>query len=47
MATKEKNIPMDRDGVPKRNYDLLLSDKTAYDEKVANIISDYVSLVKI
>ena len=29
-----------------RNYDLLLSDRTDYDEKVANIVSDYVTIVK-
>jgi NTE family protein len=44
--TKEKSIPKDRDGVIDRNYDLLLSDKTPYDEKVANIVSDYIILVK-
>jgi NTE family protein len=44
--TKEKNIPIDHDGVMDRNYDLLLNDKTDYDEKVANIVSDYVKLVK-
>ena len=29
-----------------RKEDLLLNDKTDYDEKTANIVSDYVSLVK-
>lgn len=45
-TSKEKNIPMDRDSVIDRNYDLLLCDKTPYDEKVTNIVSDYVTLVK-
>jgi NTE family protein len=45
-TTKEKSIPIDRDCVIDRNYDLLLCDKTPYDEKVANIVSDYVTLVK-
>lgn len=44
--TKEANIPMDHDGVEDRNYDLLLCDKTDYDETVANIVSDYVNLSK-
>jgi NTE family protein len=43
--TKEKNIPMDHDGVINRNYDLLLCDKTDYDEKVADIVSDYIKFV--
>jgi hypothetical protein len=42
---KENNIPIDRDSVVDRNYDLLLSDKTAYDEKVAYIVSDYINFV--
>ena len=43
--TRQNNIPMDHDGVVDRNYELLLSDKTAYDEKVANIVSDYIKFV--
>jgi NTE family protein len=45
--TKEKNIPMDHDGVINRNYDLLLCDKTDYDEKVADIVSDYIKFVSM
>jgi hypothetical protein len=37
--TKIKDIPMDHDGVIGRYFDLLLDDKTDYDEKVANIVS--------
>ncbi|MBV9179488.1 MAG: patatin-like phospholipase family protein [Nitrososphaeraceae archaeon] len=43
--TKEEIIPMDHDSVMDRNYDLLLSDKTDYDEKVADIVSDYIGFV--
>ena len=44
--TKQNNIPVDHDGVVDRNFELLLSDKTAYDEKVADIVSDYINLVE-
>jgi NTE family protein len=43
---KIKDIPMDHDGVIDRYFDLLLDDKTDYDEKVANIVSDYIDFVK-
>ena len=43
--TKEETIPMDHDSVIDRKYDLLLCDKTDYDEKVADIVSDYVGFV--
>lgn len=44
--TREEILPIDQDGVKDRYYDLLLCDKTDYDEKVANIVSDYVTLTK-
>jgi NTE family protein len=44
--TKEENIQWDHDAAKDRKEDLLLNDKTDYDEKTANIVSDYVSLVK-
>ena len=44
--TVEKNISMDHDGAHDRKEDILLNDKTDSDEKNANIISDYISLVK-
>ncbi|HYA82721.1 MAG TPA: patatin-like phospholipase family protein [Candidatus Bathyarchaeia archaeon] len=44
--TKIKDIPMDHDGVIDRYFDLLLDDKTDYDEIVANIVSDYIDFVK-
>jgi NTE family protein len=43
--TKEETIPMDHDSVIDRKYDLLLCDKTDYDEKVADIVSDYIGFV--
>jgi NTE family protein len=45
MAYKGKKIAMDHDRVIDRNYDLLLCDKTDYDEKVADIVSDYIKFV--
>jgi NTE family protein len=45
-STKEENIQWDHDFVKDRKEDLLLNDKTDNDEKNANIVSDYVSLVK-
>jgi len=44
--TKEENIPWDHDAVMDRKEDLLLNDKTDYDEKTANIVSDYINLVE-
>ena len=44
--TTEDNIPMDYDGAKDRREDILLNDKTNSDEKNANIVSDYISLVK-
>jgi hypothetical protein len=43
--TKEETIPTDHDSIIDRKYDLLLCDKTDYDEKVAYIVSDYVGFV--
>ena len=43
---KEKPISFDPDFVEGRKDDILLGDKTDYDEKVANMISDYVDLTK-
>jgi hypothetical protein len=45
-STKEENFPWDHDAVLDRKEDLLLNDKTDYDEKTANIVSDYISLVE-
>ena len=43
--TKQNYIPVDHDGAVDRNFELLLCDKTLYDEKVANIVSDYINFV--
>jgi NTE family protein len=45
-STREENIAWDHDAVLDRKEDLLLNDKTDYDEKTANIVSDYINLVE-
>ena len=42
--TQEEYIPQDHDGASDRKEDLLLNDKTDYDQKVSNIVSDYITL---
>jgi len=42
--TREENIPHDHDGALDRKEDLLLNDKTDYDQKVSEIVSDYITL---
>jgi NTE family protein len=37
-------VPLDLDGIRDRKNDLTYQDKTPYDEKVANIVSDYYNL---
>ena len=37
-------VPSDLDGIRDRKNDLTYQDKTPYDEKVANIVSDYYNL---
>jgi NTE family protein len=39
-------VPSDLDGIRDRKNDLTYQDKTPYDEKVANIVSDYYNLTK-
>jgi NTE family protein len=43
---KEDPISFDVDFVENRKWDLLLGDKTDYDEQVANVVTDYVDLAK-
>lgn len=43
---KEKPISFDLDFVENRKLGIIFSDKTDYDEQVANVITDYVDLVK-
>jgi hypothetical protein len=38
------SIPQDHDGVQGRQLDLILNDKTDYDQKVADIVSDNIRL---
>ncbi len=44
--SKRSPAPIDYDGVKDRKNDIGYSDKTYYDQKVSNIVSDYVSLAK-
>lgn len=44
---KENPISFDRDFVENRKWDLLLADKTHYDEQIANVVTDYVDLVRL
>jgi predicted acylesterase/phospholipase RssA len=41
-----KEIPIDRDGMMTRRNNITFHDKTAYDEKVALLITDYIDLAK-
>ena len=43
---KEKPASFDHDFVQDRKFDIIFGDRTDYDEKVANIVSDYVDLAK-
>jgi len=45
---KESNTtpPSDNDGLNDRRNDLTYHDKTEYDQKVANVVTDYVNFVK-
>jgi hypothetical protein len=43
---KEEPISFDLDFVKDRQWDILLGDKTDYDEQVANVVTDYVDLVE-
>jgi NTE family protein len=42
----ENPISFDKDFVENRKWDLILGDKTDYDEQVANVITDYVNLAR-
>jgi NTE family protein len=43
---EEKGIPEGFDEITDRQYDLLFSDKTRYDEKIAHMVTDYIKLNK-
>ena len=40
-------VPSDLDGIRDRKNDLTYQDKTPYDEKVANIVSDYYNFTTV
>jgi NTE family protein len=42
---RTKEVPLDREGMLTRRNDIIFHDKTAYDEKVAVLVTDYVDLV--
>lgn len=43
---KEEPISFDLDFVKDRQWDILLGDKTDYDEQVANVVTDYIDLAE-
>jgi hypothetical protein len=43
-AITQKTIPSDLDSIDDREHDILFHNKTTYDEKIAAVIADYVSL---
>jgi NTE family protein len=43
---EEEPVSYDLDFVEDRKHDLLLADRTDYDEQVANVVTDYVDLAK-
>ena len=45
-AKNVEHVPDDFDGLKAKLYDIGLSDKTAYDEKVSIMVSDYVKIVE-
>lgn len=45
-ATIEKSIPTDTDSIDDREHDILFRNKTSYDEKVAKLVTDYVTLTR-
>ena len=43
---KEDPISFDRDFVENKKWNLILGDKTDYDEQVASVVTDYVDLTR-
>ena len=43
---KEEPISFDRDFIQDRQWDLILGDKTDYDEQVSNVVTDYIDLAR-
>jgi predicted acylesterase/phospholipase RssA len=44
--SKEKNIPGDIDEIRDREIDIKFHDRTVYDEKVAHMVTDYITLAE-
>jgi NTE family protein len=44
--TVEKDVPHDHDGQSDRKNDIMFHDKTQYEEKVAELVNDYVNIAK-
>lgn len=42
----QQPVSFDLDFVEDRKWDIIFGDRTDYDEKVANVVSDYVDLAK-
>ena len=42
---KDKPIPKDNDFIKDRRWDIIFHDKTSYDEKVVNMITDYLDYI--
>lgn len=43
---KEDPISFDRDFIADRQWDLILGDKTDYDQQVSNVVTDYIDLAR-
>jgi hypothetical protein len=46
IQRREEITPWDHDAILDRKKDLLLNDKTDYEGKTTNIVSDYINLVE-
>jgi predicted acylesterase/phospholipase RssA len=44
--SKERDYPLDHDGIRDRMYDITNSDKTLYDERVATLVTDYLDIIQ-
>ena len=42
----EDNVPIDLDSIKDRDIDIKFHDRTKYDEQVAYVVSDYISLIR-
>ena len=44
--TVENDVPQDHDGQSDRKNDIMFHDKTQYEEKVAELVNDYIGIAK-